>query len=279
VPFIYGDELEKVAYRKIRTGDTFTLWEWLDHALSASNNAAASTVWREATLMKLLGDEYPPASYDEALWARWDKERMTAASFDVVNEPLIDAGIDPEVLRLRLYFTRGANRHITPASCGATPFSLVRWMVRVEQGRMVDAFSSLELKKMLYLTRRRVRYLYTRKLDDFGAFFKSGSLYRFSPDAERIQYQGDIINVLNALVEIDTTPAIEPVVEVVAGDGAAKEASRPGAAPTPAAVTDPAPAKPPYVYIVAVMSNELKRNAALDHAKLAEAIHEFITAR
>jgi len=32
----------------------------------------------------------------------------------------------------------------------------------------------------------------------------------------------------------------------------------------------------PTVYIVAVMSNELKRNAALDHARLAEQIHEAI---
>ena len=44
----------------------------------------------------------------------------------------------------------------------------------------------------------------------------------------------------------------------------------------------PEPDKPkepeyiPHVYIVAVMSNELKRNAALDHSRLAAAVHEVI---
>jgi hypothetical protein len=156
---------------------------------------------------------------------------------------------------------------------------------------MVDAWSSRELKKMLYLTRRRVRYLYTNSLDNFGAFFKSGSLYRFSENAERIQYQGDTVNVLNALVEIDTSEAMPLELKK---DEATEGSEKPkNEVPKTDAVTEPAPktteteadkaaavaAKPrPYVYIVAVMSNELKRNAALDHSKLAEAIHAAITA-
>ncbi|MEE8408541.1 MAG: hypothetical protein V3T05_02955 [Myxococcota bacterium] len=291
VPFVYGDHGEKIVHKKIRTGDTFTLWEWMDHALSASNNSAASTLWREATLMKLLGNDYPPEKYGKELWAKWDREAMTEASFDVVNKPLIDAGIDPEEFRLRLYFTTGANRYIRPKSSGATPFSLIQWMVRVEQGRMVDEFSSLELKRMLYLTRRRVRYFYTKKLNEFGAFFKTGSLYRFSENAERIQYQGDLINVLNALVEVDTSPPIEPVVETVTEEaGTAKAKPEAVAKPPPLeidAITGPPPQadkprepanEPPTIYIVAVMSNELLRNAALDHSKLAAAIHEIVTA-
>jgi hypothetical protein len=294
VPFISGEQQEKAYYRKIRAGDTFSLWEWIDHALSASNNSAASTMWREATLMKLLGDAYPPEQYDAALWKRWTKEEITAASFAVVNDPLVAVGMDPEVLRLRLYFTRGANRYIRSEPSRATPFSLVQWMLKVEQGRMVDEFSSLELKKMLYLTRRRVRYLYSRSLDPYGAFFKSGSLYKFSADAPRVQYQGDVINVLNALVEIDTSLPLPVELPAREAGSSAKEAGSPGAAPEPPAkkkldaATEPAPragdtqekaaARPrPHVYIVAVMSNELKRNAATDHAMLAEAIHAAIT--
>jgi len=323
VPFILDDAYTVASYRKIRAGSghTFTLWEWMDHALSPSNNSAASTVWREATLMKLLGDEYPPTKYDKELWAKWDRDQMAEASFAAVNEPLVAAGIDPEAFKLRLYFTSGANRYIRSKSCGLTPFALVRWMLRVEQGKMVDEWSSLELKKMLYLTRRRVRYLYTHSLDDFGAYFKSGSLYRFSEHAERIQYQGDTVNVLNSLIEIDTSEPLPTekeleerakaeaeakaaevkAAEAKAAEAKAAEAKVDGAKadetktapkiPATDAVTEPAPktgeteddeaaaeaAKPkPYIYIVAVMSNELKRNAAIDHSKLAEAIHAAI---
>jgi hypothetical protein len=147
--------------------------------------------------------------------------------------------------------------------------SLVQWLLRVEQGRMVDEWSSLELKKMLYLTRRRVRYLHTHKLDNLGAFFKSGSLSRFKPETtERVQYEGDLQNVLNSLIEIDGTPPPPEALAAVTGpaaDLAAKTPSKNAAGK-------------PYVYLVAVMSNELKRNAALDHARLAEAIHSLITA-
>ena len=47
---------------------------------------------------------------------------------------------------------------------------------------MVDFYKG---RAVVYLTRRRVRYLYTNKLNDYGAWFKSGSLYRFSEKAER----------------------------------------------------------------------------------------------
>jgi len=273
VPIVWGENLEKVSIRKLHTGDTFTLWEWMDHALSPSNNSAASTTWREATLMKLMGDTYPPEKYGRELWQRWDRATISQASFDVVDKPLIDAGIDPELFRLRLYFTSGANKYIKSGPSRTTPYAVVKWMLRVEQGRLVDEFSSLELKKMLYLTRRRVRYLYTKKLDNYGAWFKSGSLYRFSEKAERIQYQGDIINVLNALIEIDTTPPPpEPIPKVDEPKGADKQE-----APPAADGTTQTPPAPPHVYIVAVMSNELTRNAAIDHSRLAEAVHELIT--
>ena len=45
-----------------------------------SSNASASMLWREATLMQLLGGDYPPAKYDGALFSRWDKDAFTAAA-------------------------------------------------------------------------------------------------------------------------------------------------------------------------------------------------------
>jgi hypothetical protein len=269
VPVVSGEALDKINNRRVKIGDVFTVWEWLDHALSASNNSAAALSWREATLMRLLGEQYPPATYDAELWKRLGKDALTKASFEVVDKPLLDAGLSPEVFKLRLYFTKGAGKYIRSQSCGATPFSLVQWLVRVEQGRMVDEWSSLELKKLMYLTRRRVRYLHTHLLDNFFALFKSGSLYRFTPEAtSRTQYEGDLVNVLNSLIEVDANLPPAGAVQMMTAS-AVEQAKK-------------APAKnaagKPYVYIVAVMSNELKRNAAMDHARLAEAVHAIVTA-
>ncbi len=269
LPFISGENLDKSTSRRVVIGDKLSLWEWMDGALSASNNSAAAMLWREATLMKLLGADYPPPKVNADLWKQLGRDGLTNASFDVVSKPLLDAGLDPEVFKLRLYFTKGAGKYIRSQTSGATALSLIQWLLRVEQGRMVDEWSSLELKKMMYLTRRRVRYLHTHKLDNFAAFFKSGSLYRFKPETtERIQYQGDLQNILNSLIEIDTTQPPPEALAAVTGPTAELAAKTPH---TNAAGK-------PYVYLVAVMSNELKRNAAEDHARLAEAIHALITA-
>ena len=114
--------------------------------------------------MNLMGEEYPPAKNDRALWKRWDRKAMSEASFTVVDKPQVDAGLDPEDFKLRLYFTRGANRYIKSQPSRGDAFRHCSLDAPCgSRGRMVDEFSSLELKKMLYLTKRRVRYLFYRQ--------------------------------------------------------------------------------------------------------------------
>lgn len=240
VPVVDGP---KVAIRAVKRGDRFTLWEWMDHALSPSSNAAGTLVWREATLMNLLGADYPPENRDAALFSRWSRADLTAAAFDAVDRPQTAAGLDPEKFRLRAFFTKGGGKYIHSKTSRTSPLALVQWMLKVEQANMVDAFSSLELKKLLYLTRRRVRYAQSPALADAAVFFKSGSLFECKPEPGYTcgQYRGNAVNVLNALVEVETE------------DGG--------------------------VYIVAVMSNELKKNAALDHGRLAGEIHALVRGR
>jgi hypothetical protein len=135
----------------------------------------------------------------------------------------------------------------------------------------------------MYLTRRRVRYAKTPVLDAAAIFFKSGSLYQCEPEEGYtcVQYQGNKINVLNAVVEIDTTPgevaplqqtpAAAPTTVTKVASGSQPPTTASGSvAPTSALTRTP-------IYIVVVMSNELKKNAANDHGRLATAIHEFMT--
>ncbi len=296
VPVIIGDVYAKDYrswIRSVRSGDTFSLYEWMDHALSPSSNASASMLWREAMLLRLLAEDYPPAKWDAELYGRWDREALTKAAFETVDAPLLGAGLGTEQFYIRMFFTRGANKYIKSGASRASPLGLLRWLLRVEQGRMVDEFSSLELKRMLYLTRRRIRYAIAPVLDTSATFFKTGSLYSCQPEEGYTcgAYKGNAVNVLNALIVVET-PKVVAVEAETAAEGAGGAAGAAGAAAdgnvtgeqAPAKGTPPAPAPEPAkieidkVYLVTVMSNELKRNAAEDHARLAAAIHELITA-
>ena len=279
VPIIYGDHLEHHVIRSVRVGDTFSLWEWLDHALSPSSNAAATLVWREAILMRLLGDAYPPSRRDALLFSRWDRQTFSDAAFAAVDEASVEAGLEVEHLKLRRFFTHNASRHIFAEPSEVTPLALVQWMLRLEQGRIVDAASSLELKRLLYLTRRRVRYVYAPILRDAAVFFKTGSLYACRPEVgfQCRQYHGNRLNVLNAVVEIDMSDIGNQGTAQTDTSRSSGAAASVGSRATGVVEGPVGPTPRHLVYLVAVMSNELRRNAAMDHAALAAEIHQLIT--
>ncbi|MEZ4982425.1 MAG: hypothetical protein R2769_12750 [Saprospiraceae bacterium] len=64
VPFYYP-ETGKFVKRQVTEKDTFTLYEWVDHMLSVSNNGAASVVC-EALLMRVFGQKYLTLTEEEA---------------------------------------------------------------------------------------------------------------------------------------------------------------------------------------------------------------------
>ncbi|HEX9973188.1 MAG TPA: hypothetical protein VGD14_14045, partial [bacterium] len=62
---VFDPETNASKSRPAREGDVFSLYEWVDHTLSASSNAAASIVWKEALLMRAFGKNYPPTPEQE----------------------------------------------------------------------------------------------------------------------------------------------------------------------------------------------------------------------
>src|SRR5262249_41368748 len=62
---IYDEGDPAVVNRTIRLGDRFRLWEWLDHMLSQSSNAAGSMVWKQAMLIRHFGARYPAAAAEQ----------------------------------------------------------------------------------------------------------------------------------------------------------------------------------------------------------------------
>jgi hypothetical protein len=240
-PF-YEPGADAVVNRALRPGDRFNLWEWLDHMLSQSSNAAGSFVWKEALLLRRFGAAYPPPPAEErAFLAQTPKPELARLSLEMMDAPAAAAGLDTSALRQGTLFTRRGAALIPGASSYATPLELLRWLVRMEQGRMVDAWSSLELKKLLYFARARYRYAAAPALANAAVFFKSGSFFQCRPEPgfQCAQYKGNATNIMNSVAAVESGGR---------------------------------------VYLVALMSNVLKINSASEHMAIAGEIERLVAA-
>ena len=200
-------------------------------------------MWREVLLMRAFGMEYPELTYEEgeAFFKRTEKKVLSDLAVYVVNEPLRELGIEADEWRLGTFFTRGASNKIPPqgGSIG-TPKGLTKWLWLLEHGQVIDSISSLEIKRLLYMTDRRIRYAANKKLDNAAVFFKSGSLYKCKeePGYDCGKYKGNVYNYMNSV----------------------------------AIVEHPDDTK----YMVVLMSNVLRKNSNVDHNALAGRIDGFI---
>lgn len=242
VPF-YDPDTKKFFKRTVQQADVFTLYEWIDHMLSVSNNGAAAVVWREAILMRVFGQEYPNLTQEQAdeYFKTAPKKELSDLSISVVNDPLRDLGITEDEWRLGTMFTRGASAIVPPrgGSLG-TPQGLMKYLVAMESGRVIDPSTSLEIKRLMYMTDRRIRYAASSALKDAAVYFKSGSLYKCKPEEGYVceKYKGNVDNYMNSVAIVEH------------GDS--------------------------LIYMVALMSNVLKRNSNTDHNALASRIDQML---
>jgi hypothetical protein len=240
---IYNPETRQLVKRQVRESDVFSLYEWIDHMLSVSNNGAAAVVWREAILLRVFQKEYPNLTEEAAAayFRTTSRKELSDLAVAVVNDPLRDMGITEEEWRLGTMFTRGATAIVPPqgGSLG-TPEGLMKWMVAMEGGRLIDPETSLEIKRLMYMTDRRIRYAASPALKDAAVYFKSGSLYKCKPEEgyECAKYKGNVNNFMNSVAIVEH------------GDS--------------------------LVYMVALMSNVLKKNSNMDHNALASRIDQAV---
>ncbi len=237
----------RVVRRRLRVGDAASLWTFLDWMLSASSNSAASMVLQQAILLQGLGAAYPPSIEEGRAWLeQTPRAELSALLATGLNAPLEESGLDLRELRQGGFFTSEGKRRIPGGSSTASARSLVRLLLELEQGALIDAFSSLELKRLLYMTERRIRYASSPALSEAAVYYKSGSLYRCAPepDFECRKYHGNVENVMNSVA----------IVEAPACD---RE----------------------LYYLVAVTSNVLRKNSAVEHQTLGTRIHRLIERR
>lgn len=239
----WSDALQRNLYSVIVPADEFRLSEWLDHAISASANGAGTIIWREAMLIRHFGAEYPKDfAESERFFAETPKTQLAALAQSVITEPLERAGIDTSNLQQGSFWTANSKRKVPGRISFATPRELARLMFRIEEGRLVDPWTSLQMKKYMYLTKRRYRYSYAPELGDAAVFFKSGSLYSCRPEEgfRCDKYMGNDRNLMNSVAIVEGVGEAEPH------------------------------------YIAVLMSNVLKFNSAWDHSRIAAAVHETI---
>jgi hypothetical protein len=237
---------KKIDYRSIQIGDQANLWTYLDWMLSASSNAAASMVIKELMLLVQYGRNYPvTTAVADAFFKETPRQQLSQLLSKSLQEAVIRNGLDPEQLRQGSFFTWKGKQLVTGTTSYANPKELMRFLVKMEQGLLVDAFSSREIKRLIYMTQGRIRYASAPALFPAAVYFKSGSLYRCKaePNFKCGKYQGNVENRLNSL----------------------------------AIVEDPAETRKFY-YMVVVMSNVLRKNSAVAHQTLATRIHRLIEA-
>src|SRR5262245_11951248 len=110
---IYHDGDPAVVNRRLEVGDRFNLWEWLDHMLSQSSNAAGSTVWKQAILLRQFRMAYPPAKADETAFLKGTpKAELSKLALATLEDPLTVASLDTSRIRLGTFFTRNASAAI-----------------------------------------------------------------------------------------------------------------------------------------------------------------------
>ncbi|MFH2060239.1 MAG: hypothetical protein ABIJ59_15220 [Pseudomonadota bacterium] len=243
VPF-WSPGQSHIQYRPILQGDEASLFTYLDWMMSASSNAAAAMVQKQLVLMVRFGRDYPVTeAAAEAFFKETPKKELGEGFAKGIQETVLRNGLDLDAFRQGSFFTWGGKKKVPGTTSYATPEALVQFLLKLEQGQLVDSFSSREIKRLLYMTGKRIRYASSPALYSSAVYFKSGSLYKCKPELgfECEKYIGNLLNQLCSVAIVEH-PVSQPVLH----------------------------------YMVAVMSNVLYKNSAVAHQTFATRLHRLM---
>jgi len=243
---IWDLKADKLSHRALRLGDQGTFYEWLDWTLSASSNAAASTIMKHAMLLRHFARDYPVSTEEaDRFFKDTPKAELANLYVETFTKPVQRNGLDVESLRQGSFFTGHGKRQVPGTTSYGTALELLRYVVRMEQGRLVDAFSSREIKRLLYMTERRIRYASAPILQDSAVYFKSGSLYSCKPETGFVckKYMGNVKNYMNSVAIVETPAGVARL-----------------------------------HYMATLISDVLYKNSAVEHQTLGTRIHKLMVA-
>ncbi len=242
---LFDVETRTLIRRPMQVGDEGSLWEYLDWMLSVSSNSAAAMVMREAMLLEHFGQAYPvPEEQIKTFFAATPRAELTRVFQQTFWQAQVRNGLPLEEMRQGSFFTAQGKKNVDGGGNSyATARSLMQYLLKLEQGKLVDEWSSRQIKRLLYVTERRIRYASSPELNDAAVYFKSGSLFRCQPEEgfKCLPYQGNVINYMNSAAIIEQ--------EI---DGRKLD------------------------YLVVLVSNVLRQNSAVDHQMLGAAVHQLL---
>ena len=234
-----------LSFRPLQIGDQGSLWEYLDWTLSISSNAAAAMVMKHAMLLRHYQLDYPVAKAEaDRFFKETPRPQLRKLYEQTFLTPLTRSGLDLEYFRQGSFFTRtGKQRVPTGYNSYGTARELMRLMLLMEQGKLIDPFSSLEIKRLLYMTERRIRYASAPALHNSAVYFKSGSLYSCKKESGFTckKYHGNVKNYMNSVAIVESPAGVDRL-----------------------------------YYMVTLISNVLYKNSAVDHQTLATYIHRML---
>ncbi len=243
---LWDESSEKLIRRPLRDGDTASMWTYLDWMMSPSSNSAAGMLQKHLILLAHYGVDYPVSPDEEKrFFEETPRKEREAIFLKAITEPVTRNGLDLEAIRQGSFFTREGKRRVSGTSSYATPRSLTEFLLKMEQGKLVDAWSSREIKRLMYVTERRIRYASSGVLRPSAVYFKSGSLYSCQEEEGFVckKYHGNKRNYMNSIAVVETPAGQEQL-----------------------------------FYMVSVLSNVLRKNSAGDHRDLAKAVHGMLLA-
>lgn len=242
---LFDVETRKLTRRPLADGDQGSVWEYLDWMLSVSSNSAAAMVMRDAMLLKHFGQSYPVSEEEiETFFSTTSGRELTKLFQQTFWQPVTRNGLSLDDIRQGSFFTRQGKKNVNGGGNSyATARSLMDFLLKMEEGVLVDEWSSRQLKRLLYMTERRIRYASSPELTDAAVYFKSGSWYKCKEEEgfKCGSYRGNVINYMNSVAIVEQ--------EV---DGVKLQ------------------------YMVIVISNVLRQNSAVEHQTLGTEIHRMI---
>jgi len=244
---LWNEETRTIRRRPIQKGDTASLWTYLDWMMSPSSNSAAGMLQKHLILLAHYGKDYPVSrAEEERFFTETPRKERSRIFLEAITTPVTRNGLNLEELRQGSFFTHQGKKRIDGTSSYATPRELTNFMLKMEQGKLVDEWSSREIKRLMYITERRIRYGSAGVLRPSAVYFKSGSLYSCVPEEGFVckKYHGNKRNYMNSIALIETPAGQDRL-----------------------------------YYMVSVLSNVLRKNSAVDHRDLARAVHGMLLAQ
>jgi len=242
---IFNVETRELIRRPIQDGDQGSLWEYLDWMLSVSSNSAAAMIMRDAMLLRHFGQDYPVSEEEiSQFFSTTPAAELTRLFQATFWEPVTRNGLSLDQIRQGSFFTRQGKKNVYGGGNSyATARSLMDFLLKMEQGKLVDEWSSRQMKRLLYMTERRIRYASSPELKEAAVYFKSGSWYKCQQEAgfKCKAYAGNVFNYMNSVAIVEQ--------EI---DGVKVR------------------------YMTVVVSNVLRENSAVDHQTMGTEIHRLI---